>query len=140
MAELYKTIEVLEQRHKRSQLMETYGELMQARRRLKDILTKRYHRSIQRSKGFFYAHANKRGRYLARLLKGNTPRTQVRNLRLSTGAMSNLPNKIAEEFREYYRTLYNIHTCDRRDEIDTGNTRIREYLEEAVTTTISPEE
>ncbi|CAH2320946.1 Hypothetical predicted protein [Pelobates cultripes] len=98
MAELYKSIATLEQQHKRTQLMETYGELMQARRQLRDLLTKRHLRSLQQSKVFFYAHANKGGRYLARLLKGNAPRKQFRNLRLPSGATTAFPDLIAEEF------------------------------------------
>ncbi|CAH2302163.1 Hypothetical predicted protein [Pelobates cultripes] len=119
MADLYKSIMTLEQQHKRSQLMETYGELLQARSQLRDLLTKHHLRTLQHSKGFFYAHANIGGRYLARLLKGNAPRTQVRNLRLSSGAMMAFPNKIAEEFRQCYQSLYNLHEKDRQDEMDT---------------------
>ncbi|CAH2277053.1 Hypothetical predicted protein [Pelobates cultripes] len=114
MAALYKSITTLEQQQqKRSQLMETYGELMQARRQLRD-LTKRHLRSLQHSKGFFYTDANKGGRYLARLLKGNAPRTQVRTLRLSSGALTAFPDKIAEEFGRYYQLQYNLQDRNRR--------------------------
>ncbi|CAH2225299.1 Hypothetical predicted protein [Pelobates cultripes] len=91
MADLYRQIATLETLHKRSQLVTTYGELLQARRQLKDLLTKRYLRSIQRSKGFFYTHANKGGRYLARLLKDNTPHAQVQ-ITIILGRHLNTPN------------------------------------------------
>ncbi|CAH2307345.1 Hypothetical predicted protein [Pelobates cultripes] len=117
--------------------METYGELIQARRQLKDLLTKRYLRSLQHSKGYFYAHANKGCKYLAHLLKGNAPRTQVRYLRLSSGTTTTFPNKIAGEFRKYYHSLYNIHVTDGNDDSDAEDARTRDYLQESITRTIS---
>ncbi|CAH2321499.1 Hypothetical predicted protein [Pelobates cultripes] len=108
MADLYDTIKKLELQHKRSQLNETYSALMEARRNLTALITKRYHRSLQRSKNFFYTHANKGGKVLARLLKGDTPRMQVQKLHLSSGKVSPHPEEIAEEFRTYYRSLYNL--------------------------------
>ncbi|CAH2221300.1 acidic mammalian chitinase-like [Pelobates cultripes] len=59
MVNLYRSISTLERQHKRSQLNEVYGELMEHRRRLKDLILKRHLRSVQRSKGFYYVHANK---------------------------------------------------------------------------------
>ncbi|CAH2220263.1 DUF1725 domain-containing [Pelobates cultripes] len=108
MTDAYKSIARLESQHKRSQLTSTYGELTEARRTLQALLTQRHHRSLQRSRSFFYTHANKGGKFLARLLKGDTPRTQVRKLRLSTGSISPYPEEIAGEFREYYNSLYNL--------------------------------
>ncbi|CAH2254186.1 Hypothetical predicted protein [Pelobates cultripes] len=39
--------------------------------------------------------------------------------------MTAFPNKIAEEFRQYYQLLYNLHERDRQDEMDTEYTRGR---------------
>ncbi|CAH2300866.1 endonuclease reverse transcriptase [Pelobates cultripes] len=139
MAELYKSITTLEQQHKRTQLMETYGELMQARRQLRDLLSKRHLRSLQQSKGFFYAHANKGGKYLARLLKGNAPRTQVRTLRLPSGASTAFPDQIAEEFRRYYQSLYNLQDRGRGEDGGADHSSTQEYLKETVTKTIHPD-
>ncbi|CAH2319465.1 alpha-tectorin [Pelobates cultripes] len=139
MAELYKSITTLEQQHKRTQLMETYGELMQARRQLRDLLTKRHLRSLQQSKGFFYTHANKGGKYLARLLKGNAPRTQVRTLRLPSGASTAFLDQIAEEFRHYYQSLYNLQDRDRGEDGGADHSSTQEYIKETVTKTIHPD-
>ncbi|CAH2223901.1 Hypothetical predicted protein, partial [Pelobates cultripes] len=84
MTDLYQKITSLESQHKRSQLTGVYGELMEHRRKLKDLITRKHLRSLQRTKGFYYAHANNGGRYLARLLKGPTPRRQIRQLRLAS--------------------------------------------------------
>ncbi|CAH2220471.1 Hypothetical predicted protein, partial [Pelobates cultripes] len=69
MAEVYETIAKLELQHKRTQHVDTQTELLNARRRLRDLITRKYYRSLQYSKNFFYIHANKGGKFLARLLK-----------------------------------------------------------------------
>ncbi|CAH2292533.1 Hypothetical predicted protein [Pelobates cultripes] len=102
MAELYRTISNLERQHKRSQLNAIYRELMEQRRKLTDLILKRHLRSVQRTKGFYYAHANKGGKYLARLLKGPQPHRQIHKIRLTSGEISPFPQKIAEEFRLFY--------------------------------------
>ncbi|CAH2283883.1 Alpha-catulin [Pelobates cultripes] len=115
------------------------GTLVWARRQLKDLLTKRYLRSLQHSNGFFYAHANKGGEYLVRLLKGNAPRMQFHNLCLSSGTMMTFPDEIVGEFRKYYHSLYNIHVTDGNDDSDAEEARTRDYLQESITRTISPD-
>ncbi|CAH2274293.1 Hypothetical predicted protein [Pelobates cultripes] len=108
MAELYKAISTLELQHKWTLLNAIYGELMEARRALRDLIVKKHLHSLQSSKGFSYAHANKGGKYLARLLKGNVPRTQIRKLQLASGKISPFPQEIAEEFKTFYQSLYNL--------------------------------
>ncbi|CAH2284470.1 Hypothetical predicted protein [Pelobates cultripes] len=49
MVDLYRSISTLERQHKRSQLNAVYGELMEHRRRLKDLILKRHLRSVQRA-------------------------------------------------------------------------------------------
>ncbi|CAH2222056.1 Hypothetical predicted protein, partial [Pelobates cultripes] len=70
LMELKAQIHILETQHKRSQLEAVYKELLNTRRQLKDILLRQHFKGIQRSKGFFYTHANKGDKYLARMLKG----------------------------------------------------------------------
>ncbi|CAH2274664.1 Hypothetical predicted protein [Pelobates cultripes] len=96
MTDLYQKITSLESQHKRSQLTGVYGELMEHRRKLKDLITRKHLRSLQRTKGFYYAHANKGGRYLARLLKGPMPRRQIRQLRLASAVdkLNLMPHEI----------------------------------------------
>ncbi|CAH2252517.1 Hypothetical predicted protein [Pelobates cultripes] len=62
MVDLYQLISTLERQHKRSQLNAVYGELMEHRRKLKDLILKRHLRSVQRTKGFYYIYANKGGK------------------------------------------------------------------------------
>ncbi|CAH2273041.1 Hypothetical predicted protein, partial [Pelobates cultripes] len=107
MVDLYHSISTLERQHKRSQLNAVYGELMEHRRKLKDLILKRHLRAVQRTKSFYYVHANKGGKYLAKLLKGPLPHRQIRRIRLASGEISPFPEKIAGEFRAFYEHLYN---------------------------------
>ncbi|CAH2285090.1 Hypothetical predicted protein [Pelobates cultripes] len=108
MTDLLTRITTLEMQHKRSHLEGTYKELLEARRSLHTHMTKRHYSSIQRSKAFFYQHANKGGRLLARILRGPQGMTQVHKLRTSDGTITQFPDKIASEFRTFYASLYNI--------------------------------
>ncbi|CAH2219539.1 Hypothetical predicted protein [Pelobates cultripes] len=108
MTELYGTISHLELQHKRLQLVNTYGQLMEAKRQLTVLLIRRHFHSLQYPKNFYYTHANKGGKYLAHLLKGNTPRTQVKKLRTTKGSLTVFLEEIASEFRNYYNTLYSL--------------------------------
>ncbi|CAH2284065.1 Hypothetical predicted protein [Pelobates cultripes] len=102
-----------------------YRELLQARDQLTELLRDHF-RSVQHSKGFFYAHTNKGGQVLYGLLKGTLPRTQVHRLRLSTGQTSPFPNDIAEEFRSFYHSLYSLYKLN---EVDVNRpTLIDNYL------------
>ncbi|CAH2315864.1 Hypothetical predicted protein, partial [Pelobates cultripes] len=132
MADVYDTIKRLELQHKRSQLTEKYGELMEARCTLNTLLTKRYQRSLQRSKNFFYAHANKGGKFLAHLLKGDTPRTQVRKLRLTSGRVSPYPEDIADEFRAYYESLYNLRPPGHQAPGGEAPPHVQTYIQDTV--------
>ncbi|CAH2306603.1 Hypothetical predicted protein, partial [Pelobates cultripes] len=48
MTDLYQKITSLESQHKRSQLNGVYGELMEHRRKLKDLITRKHLRNLQR--------------------------------------------------------------------------------------------
>ncbi|CAH2250641.1 Hypothetical predicted protein, partial [Pelobates cultripes] len=139
MVDLYRSISTLERQHKRSQLNAVYGELMEHRRRLKDLILKRHLRSVQRSKGFYYVHANKGGKYLARLLKGPLPHRQIRKIRLTTGEISPFPQKIAGEFRSFYEHLYNLYTPNGATDAAGERTKIQNFLDGTVTNTIAQE-
>ncbi|CAH2273874.1 Hypothetical predicted protein [Pelobates cultripes] len=69
MLELTDQISKLETQHKRSQLEEHYRSLLDTRRQLADLVARKHHRATQRSKAFFYIHANKSGRLLARMIR-----------------------------------------------------------------------
>ncbi|CAH2319723.1 Hypothetical predicted protein, partial [Pelobates cultripes] len=63
----------------------------------------------------------------------------VRSINLTSGATTIFPNEIAEEFRKYYHSLYNIHTHDGHNNQDAEDARIRDYLQESITRTITPD-
>ncbi|CAH2284621.1 Hypothetical predicted protein [Pelobates cultripes] len=134
MTDLLTRINALEMQHKRSHLEETYKELLEARRSLHAHMTNRHYSSIQRSKAFFYQHANKGGRLLARMLRGPQGMTQVHKLRTSDGTITQFPDKIASEFRTFYASLYNIPGPTLPEEVALRRDRIRSYIESHVKT------
>ncbi|CAH2276381.1 Hypothetical predicted protein, partial [Pelobates cultripes] len=58
--------------HKRTLTDESYTELLELRSQLQALLVKKHYRQLQRSKALYYIHANKGGRFLARMLRGHT--------------------------------------------------------------------
>ncbi|CAH2306806.1 Hypothetical predicted protein, partial [Pelobates cultripes] len=66
----------LETLHKRSQLEEHYRCLLDARRQLTELIARKHHRATQKSKAFFYIHANKSGRLLANMIRPQQARAQ----------------------------------------------------------------
>ncbi|CAH2225085.1 Hypothetical predicted protein [Pelobates cultripes] len=88
---------------------------------------KRHYHSLQHSKNFFYVHANKGWKFLTRLLKGDTPHTQVSKLRLSSGKHSSFPEDIAGEFRNH--NLYNLPKPEGSAPGQDTLTHTREYLQ-----------
>ncbi|CAH2326077.1 poly [ADP-ribose] polymerase 4-like, partial [Pelobates cultripes] len=110
-----------------------------ARRALRDLILKKHLRSLRHSKGFFYAHANKGGKYLARLLKGTAPCTQIRKLCLASGTISPFPQEIAEEFKNYYQALYNLPAPGGNDRSLNRTTAMTNYLHNNVTEMVNPD-
>ncbi|CAH2246048.1 Hypothetical predicted protein [Pelobates cultripes] len=106
MAELYGTILKLELQHKRTQLDNIQKDLTDARHQLRDLIMRRYHRSLQHSKNFFYIHANKGGKYLARILKGDTPCTRVHKICLPSGNTSQFPLRTNSDDTTTSYTIY----------------------------------
>ncbi|CAH2256187.1 Hypothetical predicted protein [Pelobates cultripes] len=73
MMELTDQITKLETQHKWTQLEEQYRSLLEARRQLAELVARKHHRATQRSKAFFfYIHANKSRRLLARMIQKPT--------------------------------------------------------------------
>ncbi|CAH2220953.1 Hypothetical predicted protein [Pelobates cultripes] len=91
MADLTAQIANLETLHKRSQMETHYRELLTARRQLTELIDRKHHRAIQRSKAFYYLHANKGGKMLARLIRGQQARAQVQAIRTSNGHLTHPP-------------------------------------------------
>ncbi|CAH2284691.1 UDP-Gal:beta c beta 1,4- galactosyltransferase, polypeptide 1, gene 1 isoform X1 [Pelobates cultripes] len=109
MSELIDQINTPETQHKRSQVEDTYKELLEARRQLHTLLLQRHLRQLRRSKGFFYLHANKGGKLLAHMLKGQQQPAQVHKLKLQGVTTTQHLERIANEFLNYYSSLYDTH-------------------------------
>ncbi|CAH2315364.1 Hypothetical predicted protein [Pelobates cultripes] len=128
ITDLVDCISTLEAQHNRSHLESTYAELLEARRQLQKHMMTHHYRSLQRSKAFFYQHANKGGRLLARILKGPQGLAQVNRLRQADDTITQFPDKIASEFRTFYSSLYNIPQPTQPNEIVDRNEKMRNYI------------
>ncbi|CAH2273837.1 Hypothetical predicted protein [Pelobates cultripes] len=75
------------------------------------------------------------------MLKGPQTLAQVHKLRTATGTVTQFPDKIATEFRNFYLSLYNLTRPDQPVEIANKRYRnIREYLTKFVTNKLPPDE
>ncbi|CAH2276731.1 Hypothetical predicted protein [Pelobates cultripes] len=95
-------VEPIAMLHKWTQQEAHYRTLLTLRRQLTDLIARKHHRTIQRSKAFFYIHANKGGRLLARMLRNQQASAQVSALRTARGSTTQFPKEIANKFRTYY--------------------------------------
>uniref|UniRef100_A0A8C5QL89 Reverse transcriptase domain-containing protein n=1 Tax=Leptobrachium leishanense TaxID=445787 RepID=A0A8C5QL89_9ANUR len=77
---------------------------------------------------FFFAHGDKSGRLLARMLQKQRTASYIAKIRDSHKKIHYLPGDIQSTIRSYYESLYNLpgHTPDR--EGATNRTDIRDYL------------
>ncbi|CAH2250629.1 Hypothetical predicted protein, partial [Pelobates cultripes] len=76
MASLADQIATLETLHKRTQLESHYRTLLTTRRQLTELIARKHYRTTQRSKAFFYIHANKGGRLLAHMIRNQQATAQ----------------------------------------------------------------
>ncbi|CAH2219285.1 Hypothetical predicted protein, partial [Pelobates cultripes] len=127
--ELTNRIAQLETLHKRTQLETQYRSLLEARNQLTELVARRHHRATQRNRAFYYIHANKSGRLLAHMIKNRQARAQVHELRTTKGTLTQFPEEIAEEFRKYYQTLYNIDPTTSGDRQDDRIVATTQYLQ-----------
>ncbi|CAH2311611.1 Hypothetical predicted protein [Pelobates cultripes] len=140
MSNILDRIRSLETQNKRQQVEDTYKELLEERRRLHAPLLKRHLRQLRRSKGFFYLHANKGGKLLAQMLRGQQHPSQVHKLKTRDGTTTQHPEKIAKEFLTYYSSLYNTHSQSDEEGRRIKRDRMECFLREHLHTTVTAED
>ncbi|CAH2222330.1 potassium voltage-gated channel subfamily KQT member 4 isoform X1, partial [Pelobates cultripes] len=124
------TISNLEAEHKRSGVVQVYKELLDNRRQLVMLITQRPYRTIQQSKNIYYIHANKGGKLLAHMLRGQQTLNHVHRKKLHSGAMSKLPSDMTNEFAQFYSFLYNLRDAGDRSNPQDMTQQIQRYLNE----------
>ncbi|CAH2330286.1 Hypothetical predicted protein, partial [Pelobates cultripes] len=105
--ELVDIIFTIETQHKHSQVASVFNKLLEAWGKLLALLTSQHYRTAQRSRGFFYLHANKEGRVEARMLRGLQTHAQVNRIKTKAGKTNILQEEIASEFLTFNASLYN---------------------------------
>uniref|UniRef100_A0A8C5M9V7 exodeoxyribonuclease III n=1 Tax=Leptobrachium leishanense TaxID=445787 RepID=A0A8C5M9V7_9ANUR len=101
-------IATLEAKHKDSLDPEHLLQLTAARRDLTTLLNSSYHRQCQRSKENFFAHGDKSGRLLARMLHKRRAASYIAKISDSRQGLHHLPHQIQSTIRVYYESLYNL--------------------------------
>uniref|UniRef100_A0A8C5Q9K7 Endonuclease/exonuclease/phosphatase domain-containing protein n=1 Tax=Leptobrachium leishanense TaxID=445787 RepID=A0A8C5Q9K7_9ANUR len=108
IAEALTRIAMLETLHKGSLDPDDLIELTTARRDFTTLLNSSYHGQCQRSKMFFFAHGDKSGRLLARMLQKRRAASYIAKIRDSHKNLHYLPGDIQSTIRSYYESLYNL--------------------------------
>uniref|UniRef100_A0A8C5QMT7 exodeoxyribonuclease III n=1 Tax=Leptobrachium leishanense TaxID=445787 RepID=A0A8C5QMT7_9ANUR len=137
--DLLARIHNLETLHKESLDPAQLTDLTTLRRELATLLNSTYHRHCLRSKTFFFAHGDKSGRLLARMLRARHSTTYIAKIKDTHGKTQHLPHRILPTIRSYFATLYDLPT----PETDAGCTlhsqKIHAYLSQHVTRRLTPE-
>ncbi|CAH2293579.1 Hypothetical predicted protein [Pelobates cultripes] len=113
---------------------------MSTRRQLAELLECKHTRTIQRSRAFFYRHAIKGDKLLARILRGTQNRAQVHTIRTAQGKITQFPKEITDEFEKFYTKLYNTHKGNDGQSPTTRQAAIIEYLTNLQQNTLTPVE
>ncbi|CAH2295654.1 Hypothetical predicted protein, partial [Pelobates cultripes] len=108
VTDLAQQVATLETLHKSTLSEDTYRELLEARRNLKQLLSQGLLRTIRRSRRHFYEYSDKCGRLLARRLQRERRLTHITKIRDQTGVLTQRPDGIATAFHHFYTDLYNI--------------------------------
>lgn len=84
-------------------------ELREARNKLSSLLFQNYHKSLLRLRSKYYSQSNKAGRLLAQQLKTQQAKSKISHLLhpINKAKLTD-PREIANQFKIYYQTLYNL--------------------------------
>ncbi|CAH2319525.1 Hypothetical predicted protein [Pelobates cultripes] len=111
--ELLQRIADLEGLHKTTQSDVSYKELLENRKKLRDILHQKLQYTIRKSQRFFYEYSDQQ--------------------------VTQLPEKITEAFRGFYEDLYNLPTEQSEEAGHRKDRRITDYLQQHITKSLSRE-
>lgn len=87
----------------------------------------------------YYEHENKSGKLLAHSLRETSRRSYIPHIDTSKGKHCNMSHEIAEVFREYHSSFYNLSVPLSTDQCVEKQQLIREYLSSSGLPLISEE-
>uniref|UniRef100_A0A8C5M8J3 Reverse transcriptase domain-containing protein n=1 Tax=Leptobrachium leishanense TaxID=445787 RepID=A0A8C5M8J3_9ANUR len=137
--DLLARIHHLETLHKESLDPAQLTDLTTLRRELATVLNSTYHRHGLRSKTFFFAHGDKSGRLMARMLRAHRSTTYITKIRDTHGKTQHLPNRILPTIRSYFMTLYELPTPVTDAGRKLHSQKIHAHLSQHVTRRLTPE-
>uniref|UniRef100_A0A8C5LTY6 Endonuclease/exonuclease/phosphatase domain-containing protein n=1 Tax=Leptobrachium leishanense TaxID=445787 RepID=A0A8C5LTY6_9ANUR len=137
--DLLTRIHQLETLHKESLDPAQLTDLTALRRELATLLNSTYHCHCLRSKTFFFAHGDKSGRLLARMLRTRQSATYIAKIRDVHGKTQHLPNRILPAIRSYFATLYDLPTPMTDAGRKLRSQKIHAFLAQHVTRHLTPE-
>ncbi|CAH2245827.1 Hypothetical predicted protein [Pelobates cultripes] len=101
-------ITTAETRHKQDPTNDNLQKLTALRLEFRTLLTTRAYRSIQLTRGTFYAQGNRSGKLLARALKAKQQKSFINKIVGDSGRQHNTTEDIAKAFTTFYADLYNL--------------------------------
>ncbi|CAH2285529.1 DUF1725 domain-containing [Pelobates cultripes] len=132
LKELYTRASLLEQVHRSAATDDNHCALLEARRELKNLLSRNFLYTLCKSHRFYYEHSNKCGRMLARMIQKKRRQSQITMLQTAGAPAIRRPDGIMSRFLEFYSKLYDLPAATGMEESQRKMTRIREYLERYV--------
>lgn len=105
---LFNKIHVVELQHKQTPTHSLGNELLSLRQQIVDLLHYRAKAALQFCRKLSYESGNKCGKMLAKSVRDHKFNTYIPQIISPSGHKAALPNEIANKFRDFYSTLYNL--------------------------------
>ncbi|KAM9311530.1 E3 ubiquitin-protein ligase RNF213 [Gastrophryne carolinensis] len=121
-------IRSLEADHKANQTNTTLLDLTRAREKLQKLYDQSYLRYRDRGKARLYESANKCGRLLTRSLHPRSMITHIPSLQRHNGTIAQTPSDIADTFRDFYASLYNLQGSQFSTSLPGATEEISDYI------------
>lgn len=117
---------------------QSLADLTILRSQLHDLALDKAKATIAKCRRTFYEHSDKCGKLLAWALRAQQARTFVPELLDEGNAKAHATERIADIFRQYYASLYNLPQSTR--EVSSRRLAIREYLQRSGVPRISDDD
>ncbi|KAM5151827.1 otoancorin [Mantella aurantiaca] len=123
-------IEELERKHKKTPLSEIFVQLSEARCSLLSILHQKTLKARDKTRRLFYEFGDKPSKLLARALHAKNVSHHIAAIKTTSGDLTQAPDLIAEQFRRYYKDLYNLPELTPPVERENHQELLQSYIEE----------
>lgn len=135
-----KLVSDLETKHKKTLSQIVAVDLRLQREKLSSLMRQEISIQTLRTRNAHYEQGNKSGKLLEHSLRENSRRNYVPHIDSDGGNRLFESSKIAEVFREYYQSLYNLQTNILSDQMVQKQQFIREYPASSGLPSISEDE